>query len=94
MSSDSSGPAVPLNTPLLNEEDKTFSVEDASTDNISKKSIFSSLVIVYVTVFVDLLGFGIIIPLLPFYALKLGASGLWLGVITASYPLKETLEIV
>ena len=34
----------------------------------------SPLVIIFVTVFIDLLGFGIIIPLLPFYAESFGAS--------------------
>jgi len=34
----------------------------------------SPLIIVFVTVFIDLLGFGIIIPLLPFYAETFGAS--------------------
>ena len=34
----------------------------------------SPLVVIFVTVFIDLLGFGIIIPLLPFYAESFGAS--------------------
>ena len=33
----------------------------------------SPLVIIFITVFIDLLGFGIIIPLLPFYAESFGA---------------------
>ncbi len=44
-----------------------------------------SLLPVYVTVFLDLLGFGIIIPLLPFYAEHFGATGLWIGAIVAAY---------
>jgi DHA1 family tetracycline resistance protein-like MFS transporter len=35
--------------------------------------------LVYLAVFVDLLGFGIILPLLPFYAERFGATGLWVG---------------
>ena len=45
----------------------------------------SPLVIVYLTVFVDLLGFGIILPLLPFYAEKFGATGLWVGALLTAY---------
>ena len=45
----------------------------------------SSLAVVYVTVFVDLLGFGIILPLLPFYAMQFGASGLWVGILATAY---------
>jgi len=49
------------------------------------KSKMASLVIVYTTVFIDLLGFGIILPILPFYALSFGATGLWVGVLTTAY---------
>ncbi|HUX85608.1 MAG TPA: MFS transporter, partial [Chloroflexota bacterium] len=45
----------------------------------------SSLPIVYLAVFVDLLGFGIILPILPFYAEKYGANGLWVGAILTAY---------
>ena len=40
----------------------------------------SPLVVVFLTVFIDLLGFGIIIPLLPFYAESFGATGLTVGL--------------
>lgn len=45
----------------------------------------SSLAIVYATVFIDLLGFGIILPLLPYYAERYGATGVWLGAILTAY---------
>jgi DHA1 family tetracycline resistance protein-like MFS transporter len=45
----------------------------------------ASLGVVYATVFIDLLGFGIILPALPYYAERLGAGGLGLGVILTSY---------
>ncbi len=45
----------------------------------------SPLVIVYATVFLDLLGFGIILPLLPFYAERFGATGVWVGALLAAY---------
>jgi DHA1 family tetracycline resistance protein-like MFS transporter len=41
--------------------------------------------VVYLAVFVDLLGFGIILPLLPFYAERFGATGLWVGAILTAY---------
>jgi len=49
----------------------------------------SSLGVVYLTVFIDLLGFGIILPALPFYAQDLGATGLWLGVLLTAYSLAQ-----
>jgi MFS transporter, DHA1 family, tetracycline resistance protein len=45
----------------------------------------AGLVIVYLTVFIDLLGFGIILPSLPFYAERFGATGIWVGAMMASY---------
>lgn len=40
---------------------------------------------VFITVFLDLLGFGIIIPLLPFYVRSLGGSAETVGFILASF---------
>jgi DHA1 family tetracycline resistance protein-like MFS transporter len=43
------------------------------------------LITVFVIVFVDLLGFGLILPLLPFYADAYGASPFVVGLLAASY---------
>jgi DHA1 family tetracycline resistance protein-like MFS transporter len=45
----------------------------------------AALGVVYVAVFIDLLGFGILLPSLPFYARVLGASGFKLGVLFTAY---------
>lgn len=45
----------------------------------------SPLLIVYLTVFIDLLGFGIILPILPFYAQQYGATGVWVGALLTAY---------
>ncbi len=44
-----------------------------------------SLLIVFLTVFIDLVGFGIIVPLVPMYSRHYGASGLMIGIIIASF---------
>lgn len=49
----------------------------------------TALGIVYFTVFLDLLGFGIILPSLPYYARELGASGLALGLLFSSYSVAQ-----
>jgi MFS transporter, DHA1 family, tetracycline resistance protein len=49
----------------------------------------SPLVIIFVTVFIDLLGFGIIIPLLPFYAESFGASAFTIGLLSAVFSLMQ-----
>ncbi|MEY4093110.1 MAG: hypothetical protein RLZZ53_309 [Acidobacteriota bacterium] len=51
----------------------------------------SPLVVIFVTVFIDLLGFGIIIPLLPFYAESFGASALKIGLLGTSFSLMQFL---
>ena len=43
------------------------------------------LITVFVIVFVDLLGFGLILPLLPFYADTYGATPFVVGLLAASY---------
>ena len=49
----------------------------------------SPLIIVFVTVFIDLLGFGIIIPLLPFYAETFGATAFTVGMLATSFSLMQ-----
>lgn len=44
---------------------------------------------VFLTVFIDLLGFGIVIPLLPIYARNYGASEVSLGLLFASFSLMQ-----
>jgi MFS family permease len=40
-------------------------------------------------VFIDLLGFGIIIPILPFYVRSFGVSDVFIGLLAASYSLTQ-----
>jgi multidrug resistance protein len=49
----------------------------------------SPLIIVFVTVFIDLLGFGIIIPLLPFYAETFGANAFTIAMLATSFSLMQ-----
>ena len=45
------------------------------------------LLIIFLTIFVNLVGFGIIVPLLPFYAETFGASPLTIGLLFAVFSL-------
>ncbi len=49
----------------------------------------SPLFIIFTTIFVDLVGFGIVLPVLPLYARTFGASPLIIGVIVASFSLMQ-----
>src|SRR6266851_7197885 len=50
-----------------------------------------SVLVIFLTVFIDLIGFGIVLPLLPIYNRDLGASGLLIGVIQASFSAMQFL---
>ena len=49
------------------------------------------LLAIFLTIFVNLVGFGIIIPLLPFYAQTFGASPLVIGLLFASFSLSQLI---
>jgi DHA1 family tetracycline resistance protein-like MFS transporter len=56
---------------------------------VDASSAPGSRFILFITVFIHLLGFGIIIPLLPYYAERFGASGLAVGLLTTSFSLAQ-----
>ena len=47
------------------------------------------LIIIFLIIFVNLIGFGIIIPILPFYAENVGATPLQIGLLFASYSVAQ-----
>lgn len=49
--------------------------------------MYSKISIIFLTVFIDLLGFGIVIPILPNYVISLGATTFTAGVIAGSFSL-------
>ena len=50
-----------------------------------------SVIVIFLTVFIDLVGFGIVVPLVPVYSRHLGASGFVIGVIIASFSAMQFL---
>ena len=44
-----------------------------------------SMLVIFLTVFIDLVGFGIVVPLLPVYVEHFGAHGFVIGLIVASF---------
>jgi MFS family permease len=49
----------------------------------------SRLGVIFFTILIDLIGFGIIIPILPYYAQRLGAGGFGLGALLSVYSLMQ-----
>lgn len=50
-----------------------------------------SLLIIFLSVFIDLVGFGIVMPLLPIYSERFGAEGYQIGLIIASFSVMQFL---
>mgnify|MGYP001379730257 CR=1 FL=1 len=48
-----------------------------------------ALLVLFLTVLLDLVGFGIVLPLLPFYADRFGASGTQVGLLITVYSVAQ-----
>jgi len=48
-------------------------------------------VVLFLTVFIHLVGFGLLLPLLPYYAETYGATGVAVGLLNTSYSLMQFL---
>jgi MFS family permease len=66
-------------------------LDRAGTASQATASPRRSLAIVVAVVFIDLLGFGIVIPVLPFYVRSFGVSDVFIGLLAASYSLTQFL---
>lgn len=49
------------------------------------------IVVIFITIFIDMLGFGIIIPILPIFSKELGAANYEVGLIAMSFPIMNFL---
>lgn len=69
------------------------SVQSSSNSTSTKKSATgrSPLVIIFLTIFIDLVGFGIIIPTTPFIAREFGADAAQVGLLMSIYSLAQFL---
>src|SRR5579859_7573168 len=50
------------------------------------------LIVLMITAFVDMVGLLMIVPLLPFYALKFGASGITVGLLFSSFAIAQLIS--
>jgi len=50
-----------------------------------------SILVILLTVFIDLVGFGIVMPMVPVYSRHFGAEGIMIGVIFASFSAMQFL---
>ncbi len=66
--------------PLISENDEGLLATD-------KQAKTGSLLVIFLVVMIDLLGFGLVLPLLPIYAeqFTIDESGIWIGLLMASF---------
>ena len=68
-----------------------MSQEIIANQSSGEKFFTKPLLIIFLTILIDLLGFGIVIPLLTFYAEEFQATPLDIGFLVASYSLMQFL---
>lgn len=59
------------------------------SDGVSSRTYLSRLWVLMMTVFVDMMGFLIVLPLLPFYAKRLGADPTRIGLLVAVFAVAQ-----
>ena len=59
---------------------------------ISQRDQVAKLTVLMITAFIDMIGVLMIIPLLPFYALDLGANGAMVGLLVSSFSVAQLLS--
>lgn len=59
------------------------------TERTKEKFLTGPLLVIFLTIFIDLVGFGIVIPLLTFYAEEFNATPLDVGLLVSSYSLMQ-----
>ena len=78
---------------LLMSNQKSNSPDEPATEatTTERKASRGSLLVIFLTVFIDLLGFGIVLPLLPIYADIFGhdESGIEIGLLMASFSIMQ-----
>ncbi len=51
----------------------------------------AQLLVLFVTAFIDMVGLAMIVPLLPYYATKFGASATIVGVLISAFSVAQLL---
>ncbi|HVM42760.1 MAG TPA: MFS transporter, partial [Gemmatimonadales bacterium] len=49
----------------------------------------AKLLVLFVTAFVDMVGFALVLPLLPYYATQFGANALLVGVLVSAFSVAQ-----
>jgi MFS transporter, DHA1 family, tetracycline resistance protein len=63
--------------------------DEINKPETEEKFLTRPLMIVFLTIFIDLVGFGIVIPLLTFFAEEFHASPIDIGLLVASYSMMQ-----
>jgi MFS transporter, DHA1 family, tetracycline resistance protein len=64
-------------------------MQETLNEKKDEKFLTKPLIIIFLTILIDLIGFGIVIPLLTFYAEEYSATPLDIGLLVSSYSLMQ-----
>jgi DHA1 family tetracycline resistance protein-like MFS transporter len=68
-----------------------MSTAEAFSQSADPRQRRAALMVLFLTVFIDLLGFGIVIPFLPLYAARMQVGAAGIGLILSAYSLAQFL---
>jgi len=81
-------------TDMAPEETKVTASEQVENEVIQDAGIdWKSLSIAYFSVFVDMAGVSIILPIIPFLVISFGGSGSEYGMVVASYAFAQMISV-
>lgn len=84
---------MPQSTPQPEDHANAHEGLTAQSEALPAEATTGSLLVIFLTVFIDLLGFGIVLPLLPLYAdiFSEDPSGFTIGMLMASFSIMQFL---
>jgi hypothetical protein len=59
---------------------------------VSSKQVLKPINVIMLTVIIDMPGFGMIIPLIPFYAQKFASGASGKGILLASFSIMQVIQ--
>jgi multidrug resistance protein len=78
-----------LGSDKIHRSDAGLELHSDSVNQTSVSFLKSPLAVIFLTVFIDLIGFGIVIPILPYYIEAFGGTPFEVGLLFAAYSVMQ-----
>jgi len=63
-----------------------------SNGHHSRENTMGKLIVLMITAFVDMVGFAMVLPLIPFYATRMGATGFHVGLLISAFSVAQLVS--